>query len=155
MNAKKVLGSVYYLASEKFQRGVCAIARTIKAENDDLAVVYEVEGKMETKHLGNVYGEQYGTGYAGNVWDKNGLSPTLMNMQGGGRQPMVTETRYYSCQTEYKIRKLTPLECWRLMGFSDEDFHKAKEVNSNSQLYKQAGNSIVEDVLMAIFRQMM
>ena len=40
-----------------------------------------------------------------------------------------------------RIRKLTPKECWRLMGFTDEDFHKAKQVNSNSQLYKQAGNS--------------
>lgn len=55
----------------------------------------------------------------------------------------------------YSIRKLTPLECWRLMGFSDEDFHKAEVVNSNTQLYKQAGNSIVKDVLMAIFGQMM
>ena len=54
----------------------------------------------------------------------------------------------------YAIRKLTPLECWRLMGFSDEDFHKAEAVNSNTQLYKQAGNSIVKDVLMAIFSQM-
>lgn len=54
----------------------------------------------------------------------------------------------------YAIRKLTPLECWRLMGFSDEDFHKAESVNSNTQLYKQAGNSIVKDVLMAIFKQM-
>lgn len=55
----------------------------------------------------------------------------------------------------YRIRKLTPLECWRLMNFTDEDFHKAEAVNSNTQLYKQAGNSIVKAVLMAIFRQMM
>lgn len=54
----------------------------------------------------------------------------------------------------YRIRKLTPLECWRLMGFTDEDFYKAQAVNSNSQLYKQAGNSIVKQVLMAIFAQM-
>lgn len=57
--------------------------------------------------------------------------------------------------TKYRIRKLTPLECWRLMGFSDDDFHKAEEVNSNTQLYKQAGNSIVENVLVAIFGQML
>lgn len=55
---------------------------------------------------------------------------------------------------QYRIRKLTPLECWRIMGFLDEDFHRAEEVNSNSQLYKQAGNSIVKNVLMAIFGQM-
>lgn len=57
-------------------------------------------------------------------------------------------------ENQYRIRKLTQLECWRLMGFSDEDFHKAEKVNSNSQLYKQAGNSIVKNVLMAIFGQM-
>lgn len=54
----------------------------------------------------------------------------------------------------FRVRKLTPLECWRLMGFDDEDFYKARNVGiSNSQLYKQAGNSIVVNVLQAIFRQ--
>lgn len=50
----------------------------------------------------------------------------------------------------YRIRKLTPRECWRLMGFDDDDFEKAEKVNSNTQLYKQAGNSIVVNVLEAI-----
>lgn len=53
-----------------------------------------------------------------------------------------------------RIRKLTPKECWRLMGFYDEDFEKAEKVNSNTQLYKQAGNSIVVNVLEAIFKQL-
>ena len=56
---------------------------------------------------------------------------------------------------DFRIRKLTPLECWRLMGFSDEDFKKAEKVNSNTQLYKQAGNSIVVDVLMGIFKELL
>lgn len=47
----------------------------------------------------------------------------------------------------YRIRKLTPKECWRLMGFDDNDFEKAERVCSNTQLYKQAGNSIVVNVL--------
>lgn len=56
---------------------------------------------------------------------------------------------------EYRIRRLTPLECWRLMGIADEDFYKAKDVGiSDSQLYKQAGNAIVVDVLVSIFREM-
>ncbi len=55
---------------------------------------------------------------------------------------------------DFRIRKLTSLECWRLMGFTDEDFYKAKAVNSDSQLYKQAGNSIVKQVLMAILKKM-
>jgi site-specific DNA-cytosine methylase len=54
-----------------------------------------------------------------------------------------------------RIRKLMPLETWRLMGFSDADFHKAEAVNSNTQLYKQAGNSIVVDCLEEIFKQML
>ena len=57
-------------------------------------------------------------------------------------------------KTKYRIRKLTPLECFRLMNFSDEDFYKAQSVNSNSQLFKQAGNSIVCGVLCALFSQL-
>jgi len=57
--------------------------------------------------------------------------------------------------TSYRIRKLTPKECFRLMGFLDEDFYKCQDAGiSNSQLYKQAGNSIVVNVLMAIFGQL-
>lgn len=56
----------------------------------------------------------------------------------------------------YRIRKLTPKECWRLMGFTDEEFQKAQDAGvSNSQLYKQAGNSIVVDVLEYIFRNLL
>ncbi len=55
-----------------------------------------------------------------------------------------------------KIRKLTPLECWRLMGFADSDFNKAKSVGiSDTQLYRQAGNSIVVNVLEAIFKNLL
>ena len=63
---------------------------------------------------------------------------------------------YYATNTEQslRIRKLTPKECWRLMGFDDCDVEKAAKVCSNSQLYKQAGNSIVVNVLMAIFKQL-
>lgn len=58
-------------------------------------------------------------------------------------------------QSNLRIRKLTPKECWRLMGFDDEDFEKASKVNSNSQLYKQAGNSIVVNVLEEILRNLL
>lgn len=57
-------------------------------------------------------------------------------------------------ETEYRIRKLTPNEVWRLMGFSDADFKKAEAVNSNTQLYQQAGNSIVKQVLISLFRNL-
>ena len=66
------------------------------------------------------------------------------------------------CQPKYaiykssdlRIRKLTPREVWRLMGFTDEEFEKAEKVNSGTQLYKQAGNSIVVNVLVEIFRNL-
>ena len=51
-----------------------------------------------------------------------------------------------------RIRKLTPKECWRLQGFTDEQFEKAAEVNSNTQLYKQAGNAVTVNVVEAIGR---
>lgn len=58
-------------------------------------------------------------------------------------------------KTELRIRKLTPREVWRLMGFDDEDFEKASKVNSNTQLYKQAGNSICVQVLIAILNNIL
>lgn len=54
----------------------------------------------------------------------------------------------------FRIRKLTPKECWRLMGFKDSDFEKAEKVNSNTQLYKQAGNSICIQVLESILKNL-
>ena len=66
---------------------------------------------------------------------------------GGGNIPIF--------QNNLRIRKLTPKECWRLMGFDDKDFEKASKVNSNTQLYKQAGNSIVVNVLEAILNKLL
>ena len=60
-----------------------------------------------------------------------------------------------SVKQNLRIRKLIPKECWRLMGFDDEDFEKASKVNSNAQLYKQAGNSIVVNVLEAILTNLL
>ena len=56
---------------------------------------------------------------------------------------------------DLRIRKLTPKECWRLMGFDDKDYEKASQVCSNTQLYKQAGNSIVVNVLEAILKELL
>lgn len=75
--------------------------------------------------------------------------------EGGDVSPALTVTDLSGIrkiESKYRIRKFTPLECWRLMGFTDEEFKAAETVNSNTQLYKQAGNSIVVDVLVRIFR---
>ena len=111
------------------------------------------------------------------VYNTDGVSPTLSTMQGGNRQPKVLEnpvpedgvsrtvrasgrgsTDRHSWDVirhDMRIRKLTAKECWRLMGFDDADFEKAAKVNSNTQLYKQAGNSIVVDVLEAILEELL
>lgn len=76
---------------------------------------------------------------------QKGLTQTLTT-KGGDNNGVVVGLR---------IRKLTPKECWRLMDFDDEDFNKAAKINSNTQLYKQAGNSIVVAILEAIFKQLL
>jgi len=82
----------------------------------------------------------------GRVQDGGDVTPTLTASN--------SENIHY-IETQYRIRKLTPRECWRLMGYIDADFDSAQEAGvSNSQLYKQAGNAIVKQVLMAIFKQM-
>lgn len=73
---------------------------------------------------------------------KDGMSNTLTTVQ---KDNYVLDL--------YRIRKLTPRECFRLMGFSDSDFDKIKGI-SNTQLYKMAGNSIVVNVLEGIFREL-
>ena len=57
-------------------------------------------------------------------------------------------------EPDFRIRKLTPRECWRLQGFPDWAFDKAQDVNSNSQLYKQAGNSVTVNVIAAIAKEL-
>ena len=109
-----------------------------------------IEPKAE--RIGGIFDKDGTKHQAGAVWDKDQLSPTLDTMQGGWRQPSVVDGEY---REDLRIRKLTPKETWRLMGFSDDDFHKAEGVNSATQLYKQAGNSIVVDVLEGIFKQLL
>ena len=76
------------------------------------------------------------------VYSIDGLSPTLTTMQGGRQEPKI--------MIDGRIRKLTPLECFRVQGYPDWAFEAAEKVNSNSQLYKQAGNSVTVNVIAAI-----
>lgn len=92
---------------------------------------------MTANHLCRLEFEEDGGTYYGDVTDER--SETSDDL---------------SLDNPYRIRKLTPRECFRLMDFTDADFDKAKAVNSETQLYKQAGNSIVVNVLTAIIGQM-
>lgn len=112
------------------------------------------KGKAEVKQIMNVCPTRTRTNpNQGRVYAKEGLSPCLNQMGGGNRQPFIIENEPLcgKHQSDLRIRKLTPKECWRLMGFDDTDFKKAEKVNSNTQLYKQAGNAIVVPVLEHIF----
>lgn len=83
----------------------------------------------------------------GRVYDENGIAPTIHTMGGGNQEPKTFEGS--------RIRRLTPLECFRLQGFPDDFFHRAKEVNSDTQLYKQAGNTISVPVIQAILKNLL
>lgn len=82
----------------------------------------------------------------GTVISDNGISANLVAGTHGYANNHIA--------TQYRIRKLTPRECGRLMGVSDEDISKMAAVNSNTQLYKQFGNSIVVDVMCAMFKNL-
>jgi DNA (cytosine-5)-methyltransferase 1 len=106
---------------------------------------------MKTIRLGGLYDTEYSKNGAGEIFDINGSSPTLNTCNGGNRQPFIKLGDYMK---NLQIRKLTPRECFRLMGVKDEDFDKVKKHQSNSSLYHLAGDSIVVQVLMAIFGEM-
>ena len=197
----------YYISEDKVRKFVA-----------NLQDISNEDESNSPKFIGNINRPDFGTGYAGGVWDTNNISPTLTTMQGGGRQPHImcgidkslNGTKFIdnaNCLTaredrgisnrksegtavievlgnvnpsgkgmngnvfsdnglsptlttnkgegnkilsNLRIRKLTPKECFRLMGFSDNNFDSVNGLVSDTQLYKQAGNSIVVDVLYYI-----
>lgn len=121
---------------------------------DEVDEKYYLEGKFtEMVKVNENYSELIG-GTIGKMTDiyrrcynENGISPTLHTCPGGN-----TEAKIYQSEKNIRVRKLTPTECFKLMGFTVEDCKKASDIGvSNTQLYKQAGNSIVVNVLEAIF----
>lgn len=93
-----------------------------------------------------------------NPSDRTAGSPTAQrlepNAQGMCNSLTTVQKDNLVMEKQYRIRKLTPRECGRLMGVSDEDISKMAAVNSNTQLYKQFGNSIVVDVMCAMFKNL-
>ena len=107
---------------------------------------------IKPKKVGNIYPSG---GQAGDIYHPGHIAPCLpgFGAGGGGKELKILDYgRYDEMGNRVRIRKLTPTECYKLMGFTAEDCKKASEGGiSNSQLYKQAGNSIVVNVLEAIF----
>jgi DNA (cytosine-5)-methyltransferase 1 len=103
-----------------------------------------VESANGLIHLGNL--EMAANEAIKRVYSPEGVCPTITTMTGGHRQPKI--------MLNGKVRKLTPRECWRVMGFSKEAFEKVEGKLSNTQLYKQAGNTICVSCLEAIFSEL-
>lgn len=129
--------------------------------SEDMKKRFKAKGKKEEKgkeekaiRLGGCFDKEGRRYQSGSVWDKEGIAPTLDTMQGGYRQPLIIEGIENS--RDYKIRKLTPRECFRLMGLSEEDIDKIQGSGvSATQQYKMAGNSIVIPVLEEIFKELL
>ena len=101
--------------------------------------------EIKLKQVAQITGKGY-IEMRGRVYDPDGLSPTILTMQGGNHEPKV--------KIKDINRRLTPRECFRLMAFTDKDFDNVKAAGvSDSQCYKQAGNSIVVTVLEAICKE--
>ena len=132
---------------EMNKEGLVNTLTTVQKDNLCLEIKQATkEGSIRCK-VGGCYDASYPDSKTrrGRVQEGGDITPTI-TAQGGENINFV--------ETVYRIRKLTPKECWRLMGYTDKDFEKAEKVNSATQLYKQAGNAIVKQVLMAIFSQM-
>ena len=97
-------------------------------------------------HVGNL--EMAGNESIKRVYSPEGVCPPLTTMTGGHRQPKIYLGK------EKGVRKLTPRECWAVMGFDNNTYTKVENKLSNTQLYKQAGNTICVSCLEAIFRQL-
>jgi DNA (cytosine-5)-methyltransferase 1 len=126
-------GDGVYTNRPEQKRGVVQkqMIQTIKTNSNDLGVVV----------VGNYSPSNHN---ASSIVDSNGLAPTVMENHG-----TITATQH-----NLRIRKLTPRECYRLMGFGDQAFDLAQPNQSNSSLYHQAGDSIVVNVLMELFRSL-
>lgn len=121
------------------------ISSTIKARyyKDGSDCLIKVAGRINSSQDGKVV---YTDGIALTLTSGHYNVPKIA-------EPTIRKS-YESVKLQHSIRKLTPRECGRLMGVSDEDIDKMAAVNSNTQLYKQFGNSIVVDVMCAMFQNL-
>lgn len=88
------------------------------------------------------------------VYDIDGCAPTQHTVGGGNLETKIIDTTE-AIESDYKVRKLTERECFRLMGVKDEDFEKVQKNQSKSKLLHMAGDSIVTTCLMALFGVML
>ena len=145
MNKAKVLGGI----GEKDSNNNTQWKQQNRIYDDKVAIsvttsfnpFYKVSNK--TKIIGNYSPSNH---ESSRIVDKEYSAPTIKENHG-----TITATQ----TSDLKIRKLTPRECFRLMGVKDEDYDKIAKNQSDSSLYHLAGDSIVVNVLMAIFKELL
>ena len=114
--------------------------------------IFPINRKVQSnaiKQIGNIARGKWKNPTTGRIYDVNGISPTLVCNNGGNHEVKILTEKY----GEKTIRKLTPKEYFKLQGFPDSYFKKAKIVNSDFQLYKQAGNSVTVNVVYEIAKK--
>ena len=165
-------GSRHQAGSIYDPNGVCATLSTMQGGNQEPIIVDDTYKKREPREY-EEYSPTLRAGRSGlkvRTANKQGYdlaedgdsvdlaypqSKTRRGRVGHGVSKTLMGADSMGTVDNYRIRKLTPKECWRLMGFDDADFMKAEQVNSNTQLYKQAGNSIVVNVLEGILKNLL
>lgn len=138
------LGTLYAHNSRAFGNGYMNdLSKTLKAENHDTCVVLKTVNPTTSPRV---------VGGIGEKTSNNGKQYFYQNRiyDAGVATAVATSFQPNYLDNAFRVRKLTPKECWGLMGFDDKSFKKAERVCSNTQLYKQAGNSIVVNVLEKI-----
>ena len=128
--------------------GLCNTLTTVQKDN----LVLEEKNEFYEQAIKTAEGNNAQEGDIVDAFNQrvltDGISPTVTT------RPEGKKTAILPVVEKYRIRKLTPRECFRLMNVEEEQFNRAEKVVSNSQLYKIAGNAIVVSVLVAIFSQM-
>ena len=124
--------------------------------SNDLPDNFDLQNEIKPKLVGGIGDKKSngGTQYyqQDRIYDSESIAMAHpANLPGGSYKYLIKG----KLQNQLRIRKLTPKECFKLMGFDDVDFENASKVNSNTQLYKQAGNSIVVNVLEGIFKNLL
>ena len=157
-NDIQVDGNILRISNDQRSRvynpkGISPCLDTMQGGHTQPKIIEYVDGEVRVKEATKLGYKVAEEGDSINIEHPN--STTRRGRVGKQVAQTLTTSPQQVTINDYRIRRLTPLECWRLMGIADEDFYKAKSVGiSDSQLYKQAGNAIVVDVLYYIFKNM-
>lgn len=161
--AKCILAGCYKFGAATLLRQngstMTSVIETFMKESNIIDKVIQVANIVDDTNIG------FKNSQRGRVYSAQGISPAICCFQGGNLEPKIVQTNMADKNAielpselkgkKFRIRKLTPKECFRLMGVDDKDIDKIQAAGvSNSAQYKLAGNSIVVDVLFHIFRKM-